>query len=74
MRGGLEFMKYLRVGCCNPVEELGEFFVDVPGRAKLESQHADLGLDALEVSVRSRPEISQFVEVESVVAFGWVWY
>ena len=28
MRGGLEFIEYLRVGYCDPVEELGELFVD----------------------------------------------
>jgi hypothetical protein len=64
MRGGLEFMEYLRVGCCNPVEELGEFFIDVPGRAQLESHYVELALNQAEVVVGHVPEFLQSADVE----------
>jgi hypothetical protein len=51
MRGGLEFIEYLRVGDCDPVEELGELFVDYFGIAEFDLQYVEFALNQTEVAV-----------------------
>ena len=66
MRGGLEFIEYLWVGDCDPVEKLGELFVGVSRRVQVEFKRHEFGLDKLKVGVGHSPEIVQLVEVERV--------
>ena len=76
MRGCLEFIEYLRVGDCNPVEELGELSVGVPGRVQFEPQRAEFALNQAEVAASHRTELVQSAGVECVAAaialFDWV--
>jgi hypothetical protein len=51
MGGCLEFIEDLRVGNCNPVEELGELFVGLMGRGQLDSHYVEFALNQTEVAV-----------------------
>lgn len=49
--GGLEFIEYLWVGCCNPIEELHEVLVDRLQFSVLYSLTVNAHLNLVEVTV-----------------------
>ena len=57
MGGCLEFIENLRVGYCDPVEELDELFVDVFCLVEAQRNLVKLGLRRHEVGVGHRAEL-----------------
>ncbi len=64
-RGGLEFIEYLWVGCCNPVQELHELLVDLLQLSIANLVAVNTHLNVVEVSVDIVKRFLQQAQIHS---------